>query len=331
MKVKGKRLSGYLQKLKNGLSNPKLLVFTFFLFVSVVFWLINSLSDKYTTEIVYPVRFINNYQRKVLITKLPERLSIRAEAFGYSLLKAKLNAGLKPIIIDFNRCKLKQSSSDTNSYYLITNSALEDIRKQVNSELTIKDVNPDSVFFQFTKRSSRKLPVNLNLMLDYKKPFMRSGEIDISPDSIMVSGPYNQLDSIRFIETIFRKISRIERTQKFTIELKPLEHVSFEHKNVDVTIPVEQFTEFETKIPINVLNKPADIEVKLFPNNVAVTCLVALSDYKRIEKDDFNAVVDYQSIAGNLSNRLNVSIIKLPDYIKRYKFSPKNVEYIIEK
>ncbi len=331
MKIKGKRLSGYLVWLKKGISNPKLLIFVFFLFVSVVFWLINSLSEKYTGKISYPVKFVNISKNKVLLTNLPEQITIHAESFGFSLLKAKLNAGLKPVIIDFNKYYLIQSEDDTNRYLLNTDNILDDIEKQLQMDMKIKDISPDSIFLQYTKRSSKKIPVNLNLMLDYKKPFMREGEIIVQPDSVTISGPYTILDTIRFVETEYMKISSIEDTQQFSLELIPIEHISFSQKSVNITIPVEQFTEFELNVPINVLNKPQGVDVKLFPNTIKIKCLVALSNYKKIDKKDFKVVVDYDSINNNEKNKLEVTNIASPDYIKQYKYSPEHVEYIIEK
>jgi len=59
--------------------------------------------------------------------------------------------------------------------------------------------------------------------------------------------------------------------------------------------------------------------------------MVSLSNYDRLSSHQFRAVVDFEGIEQNLSNRLKVSIDKSPDFVRSVKFHPVNVEFIIEK
>jgi len=332
LKIKANRLSGYLDWIKNGLTNPKLLIFVFFLFVSVVFWLINSLGEKYTAKISYPVKFVNYSANKVLITELPEKISVYGEAIGYTLLKAKLNAGLKPVIIDFNRYNLQQTSYDTNIFFINTRHVVEDVERQLNADIAIRNISPDTICLHYSKKSSKTVPVHLSLMIDYRKPFMRTGKIDIQPDSVFVTGPYRMLDTVTLIETEHKKLMGVDETQKFTVKLKTMKHVNLSANSVNVTIPVEQFTEAQLTVPVDVLNEPEGVEVKLFPNSVKITCMVALSNYKKINENDFDIIVYYDSIDNSIeNNKLEINSLGIPEYIKQYKFSPEHVEYIIEK
>jgi hypothetical protein len=55
-----------------------------------------------------------------------------------------------------------------------------------------------------------------------------------------------------------------------------------------------------------------------------------LSDYDKVVPQLFEAVVDFDDIAKQ-ENKLNIKITGAPDYIQSLRYSPKSVEYIIEK
>ena len=94
-------------------------------------------------------------------------------------------------------------------------------------------------------------------------------------------------------------------------------------------IDVEKFTEKELKIPLQIKNKPADVNLKLFPSEIKVTCLVGLSGFNDITSTGFRAVVDYNNINSS-SSKLAVQIELKPSFIELIRFTPENVEYLIE-
>ena len=55
-----------------------------------------------------------------------------------------------------------------------------------------------------------------------------------------------------------------------------------------------------------------------------------LSDYEKVLPQLFEAIVDYNQTSGQ-ENKLNIVIKYSPEYIKSLLYSPKWVEYIIEK
>ena len=71
--------------------------------------------------------------------------------------------------------------------------------------------------------------------------------------------------------------------------------------------------------------------LRAFPGKVKVSFQVGLSDYETINEHFFRAVVDYSEAGNMLGNKLQVKLEKKPEYIRSVNFTPKTVEYILEK
>jgi len=102
-------------------------------------------------------------------------------------------------------------------------------------------------------------------------------------------------------------------------------------RKVHVTIPVEQFTEAEFRVPVRVVNSPDSVNVRIFPDVVTVRCMVAVSDYKKIKEVPFDAVIDLSDADLNSQVKLPVSLRKIPPFISSLRVNPANVDYLIER
>ena len=96
-----------------------------------------------------------------------------------------------------------------------------------------------------------------------------------------------------------------------------------------LNIPVEKFTEKELEIPVQIKNKPENVNIKFFPSEVKITFMVGLSEFEDINAADFSAVVDYNTVLLKKENP-EVEIEKKPSNIEILRISPDRVEYLIE-
>jgi len=312
--------------------NQKLFIFLFFLIVSSIFWFLNRLSNDYTSDISYPVRYTNFPKDKVLVRNLPSHLSLKVKAHGYTLLKYKIRKKVPPIIINVNSNSFGTIYRNKSSnFYILTRYMKDKISNQLTSEIQIINVSPDTLFFEFADIISKKVAVIPDLEINFEKQFMLKGKIETKPDSIVIIGPHTILDTINYVKTKYQSLSNINQSIKRNITIENIKNVTYEQKRVLVSIPVEQFTESSLKVYIAVINLPDSLVLKTFPGYLTISYLVGLSDYEKVKPYLFKAVVDYNSIGNNMSNKLKVAIVKFPDYIASLKFYPKNVEYIIEK
>ena len=80
--------------------NRRVLIFFFFLFLSVLFWFLTAMNQEYTATISYPVRFYRFPEEKVLVNEMPDRLELTVNATGYTLLRYQWTSRISPILFD---------------------------------------------------------------------------------------------------------------------------------------------------------------------------------------------------------------------------------------
>lgn len=312
--------------------NRNLLIFFFFLLLSIIFWFLTALNKDYNTILSYPVEYIKLPKGKVLTNDLPEQLDLNVQARGFMLIRLKLQSKLSPLLFDVNSFSLNViPGRDPLTLFIITNLVREKIQQQLTSEIRIIGVSPDTLFLQLSDRFTKLTPVQLNLELDFEKQHMQVRDIIITPDSILLSGPKNLVDTIPAVFTIPEKITGIKKNTELELDLQPIDKVEFSVYKVVVNIPVEKFTEESIEVPIQVINMPDSLFLRTFPSIIDITYRVGLSDYNKVSEHMFMAVLDYSTKGSSIGNRLTVELIKVPEYVQVTNFFPKNVEYIIEK
>jgi hypothetical protein len=328
MKIKG--LSGIVGSAKNEFRR-KALLFSFFLFLAVVFWLMNALSKSYSSEIQYPIRYRNFPGDKVLLGEMPGNLTIRVYAHGYTLLRHKLSARYIPINFNVQSFSLNRlESGDSSFYYIETRFARDYISKQLNSEFEILEIKPDTLIFPFTDIISKKVEVRLTSSYKPARQFILKGEPEIIPDSVVVSGPEYLVDTLQGVYTLSQDERWLDADTEVSLPLADIKHITPDAEEVRVKFQVEKFTEKTLKIPIQVVNMPDTIDLRLFPSQVEVSCQVGLSNFEKLQPGMFKTSVDYSGVLQGQS-RLNVALESFPDFVKSPKFNPRTVEYLIVK
>jgi hypothetical protein len=132
-----------------------LFVFAFFLFISFIFWYLNSLGKDLEAEIRYPVRYISIPKGMVLSQELPEKLYLNLMGPGYSIFKLKYSGNRTPAIIDISKVGYRRVKSSSGSgYFLVTSGLVKNLSSQLKTECKILSIKPDTLFFSFEKAVS---------------------------------------------------------------------------------------------------------------------------------------------------------------------------------
>ena len=318
--------------IRNNIYSKNVGVFLIFLLLSSVFWLLNQLEENYVTTVAYPVKYTNPPPKKVFVGELPSRVNLEIEGDGFKLLEYKIGKEIMPIELDINSYALTPNDKQGRlNYYITTNSVKTQISQQLGSSVRILDISPDSLFFAFAESSNRKVPVKPDLSYELGTQLMLKGGMELSPDSITISGPDKIIDTINSVNTKKEEIGVINKDFSFITGIEKIHtRVDYSTKQVRVFIPVERFTEGRLEKAINVKNEPDSIQVRTFPKNVNITYLVGLSNYDKIIPQLFKVSVNYSQVKEG-KKRLDVYVEKAPEYLKSYSYSPESVDYIIEK
>lgn len=328
----GKELNKILGVAKKKLFNRNVAVFTFFLLLSFIFWYINALSKNINGTVNFPVRYTNFPENLALVNELPDKLKLEVQGPGYSILKARISGNKTPLIIDVKNSGLEVSGEESDlEFFIYSYNLRESFIRQIRSDFEINSVIPDSINFVFDKVIIKKVPVKPDIKVNPLRQFMISGDIITDPDSVEISGPKAVIDTIDYVLTKSHEYNQINEEISRNIDLESIRKVGISHKRVEITVPVEQFTEEVIDIPVRILNMPDTADVKLFPNMVSIHFNIALSDYNRIQEIPFEAVVDIKDLDVRKIDRLTVELVNLPTFIQNVRYNPKQVEYIFEK
>ena len=301
-------------------------VFTFFLLLAFVFWYLNSLEKDVEYNIKYPVRYINLPEERILSEDLPSRLDLYLKGPGYSILKLKLSGNRAPVILDVSAINYRRvPGSRTLNYYVVASELIRQTKNQLRAECDITSVKPDTLFFSFDKIISKQVQVIPQVEVTTEKQYFVKGNILIEPDTVKITGPKRILDTIKTVKTRYRKIKGVNETLTRSISLSTSKEYSISVKKVVLTVPVEQFTEAEFKVPVKILNEPDSINIKIFPDIVTVKCLVAVSDYKKINEIPLEVVLDLSKADLNSSDKIPVGFRNIPQFVSSLQgFSGKS-------
>lgn len=324
------RISKIITRERIGLRR-KTLIFLFFLLVAIVIWLMKALEKNYTTEIDYPVRYRNFPSDKTLIGEVPDHLQLTVYAHGYVLLQHKISSRYIPLVISVKSFSLKQMRGADSGFYFIETRLMSDyIDKQLSSKFEILNVQPDTLIFHFADVISRKLPVESKVSYTLDKQLILKSKPVPVPDSVEISGPDYIIDTLKYIETKQRDLGLVSESGTYEINLNSIEHCTLVNDKIGMEFQVEKFTEKSLAVPIQIKDAPDSLKVITFPSNVNITCQVGLSNYEKLQPGMFSATVNYNEIREG-KPRLKVELLRSPEFITALKFSPRSVEYLIEK
>ncbi len=304
------------------------MLFSFFLVVSVLIWTLNALSKNYTTEIKYPISYTNFPEQKVQINKLPESLGLKVNAHGYALLRYKLTNRPVPINFRVSSYTMNRFSGDSSKFFLLTRYAREQIARQLPSELELIELSPDSLVFQFASEVSRLVPVVPAIQFILGKEFTVVGGVQLTPDSVLVTGPDIYIDTLTKLTTESRELGLIEKSYSEKLDIVRYPGFKLEQDEVECIIALEKLTELQMYVPIQIVGLPDSMRMQTFPPRIRVSGIVGLSNYDRVSEESFWAEVDYNEVLEN-KTRIQVNLKQYPDYLLNLDFYPQTVEYLL--
>lgn len=324
-----------LNKAKNkevGVFNRDLLIFIFFLILSSIFWYLNSLSKEIVADVNYPVRYINSPEERVLTSEMPTKLTLSLKGPGYSIFKLKLTGNQAPLIIDLSEVNyIIVPNSKLLDFYIVTAELIPVFKQQLRADFDISSIKPDTLLFVFDKIISKTVPVIPVVDVTTERQYFVNGIISSTPESVEISGPRQIIDTVKAVRTKYYKFSQLNKTSSKNVNLAGSDYFEVNIKRVTITVPVEQFTEATIDLPVRLVNQPDSLEIKIFPDAVSVKYLVGITDFKTINTIPIEAVIDLAESDLSSAKKLPVVIRNIPANISSLRFSPQNVDFIVEK
>jgi YbbR domain-containing protein len=295
------------------------------LLLAALAWVFTMLSDTYPFKVKEIITYKNAPQKRAFHTLQSDTVVATLKGTGWELLFQKTEYANKTIEVDLHTLDTKD--------YVVLSSQLGKINETKDFDLPIDSLSPDTLYFDFTGRTAKKVPVKLVTDLKYQRQFAQSNNAIVDPPFVTISGPEKDIENIRYWETDSLKLDSVDETIRTTLALKPVNEasVSIYPRSVRVRVPVDEFTEKTVEIPVKLVNNHTGYDVKIFPQKVKVTFTTSLRRYPELDEDYFEAAADLNLWKNNGYSALPVKLTRSPSYCKIVKIEPQNIDFIIRK
>lgn len=286
--------------------------------IAVTLWLVVTLNNKtYQSPLSYPVKVTNIPSQVQLRSDLPSEMIVLAEGTGIDLL-LELAAGRRDtILIDF------QKHAQNEFFY--SASHLSTINKALPNSLKALTAQPDTLRLKYENKSFKRVPVVSRVNFDYQDSYRPVKPMEIYPEQVLVIGPEEELDKIRYWPT-----SEIltERTN-LSVPLDTIDPFEVIPKSVRITVEPEPFTEAEQFVKIEIRGSDPNLDLKIEPEGMLIKYLVPINRYEEVDASSFSLVIDIEKV--NLKTPyLLPQIEKQPDFVTVSGFDPAFLKYKIQ-
>lgn len=286
-------------------------------------WLISSLSKPYSYTVKRAITYKNAPQKRAFHSLQADSLNITITGTGWQMLFSKMDDHDTSVIIDL------QSLEKDN--YVVPGLQFKQIPDK-DSPHNVVNIKPDTLYFDFSDRAVKRVPVRLISSLVYQKQFAQSNNAHVNPAYVTLTGPSNRISKITYWNTDTLKANNIDETIRTNIPLQQGEgNMSMYPKSVDVVVPVDEFTEKTLQIPVKLINNYEPYKVKIFPQKVKVTFITSLKRYAETDENFFEAQADLNLWKLKDYNTLPVALTRVPPYCKIVNVDPPNIDFIIRK
>lgn len=307
------------------IERKRFLVLVTCLFLAIGAWLFMALNNKYVYTAKTVLDYKNFPQKKAFHPLQSDTVDLMVEGTGWQLLFARLR--IKPQSISISLEKLN------NRNFVLFSEQLFNVNRQLETSQKIISVKPDTLYFDFSERRIKRVPVKLVSNFDFARQYDISNAIQITPNYVTISGPEQEIQHIKTWNTDTLALDDIQNTtvSRVAMEQVKMKNVNIFPTSVEVKLPVDEFTEKVIEVPLKVINNREYYDVKLYPKKVKVVLMVALSKYAQVDEEFIDAVVDMNEWKVFEHNKLTVKLMRFPDYCKLVQIKPGKVDFIIEK
>ncbi len=306
-------------------SKSKLRVFLLFLSLSFLFWMIIKLSEEYIYDVKFRVEY-TDLPAKLLMQKEPSHeIILSLKTVGFKLLKYRI----KEKKVNFSLANIVKK--DKHNYYTITRTNFKFIQSQFSAETELLNIKPDTLFFEFGKKFSKKVKVISQVELEFRPGYNVIDQLKLIPAEVSISGAEGVLDSISGIKTEKLKISDVSKNIDQKISLIIPENITVKPTEIQIKAEVDKFTQGSFTLPVEVINIPRKVLITTFPKELKVIYTVPFSDYNKVVPESFKVICDYRETKEGELDYLIPKIVDKPAMVSSVRVVPKKIDFLIKK
>lgn len=310
----------------SGAERRRISVFATCLVFAVVAWVFVTMSNSYIFPVKIALDYKNQPLHKAFFALQADTVTALIGGTGWQkLFSGIISAPNRSVSVDLKKLETQN--------FIVLSGQLSQINRKIDKGQQIISFNPDTIYFDFTAHKVKRVPIILESNISYQRQYARTDDVNLKPGFVTISGPAAYINSVTSWKTDSLVVKNASSSIRSMLKLvSPKENnISIYPKSVDVTIPVDEFTEKTLEIPVRVINNSNYSLVTLLPKKVRVTFTVSLNNYPDINPDFFEATADLDAWQKHGSATLPIKLKQQPDYCKIVSIQPASINFIIRK
>jgi len=297
--------------------------FSLFIFLSFTFWASTKLSKQYQLVQSFVVVW-NQVPKGIVLSNTPTQIKMTLKASGveilwYRLFKNKVALSLQALDIASNAKVL----SLEDQYF--------DLQDQLFGGTEVLQITPSLFPVEYSKMEAKKFPIRADIDLVFRPGYLGAEEAQLTPDSVVVMGPKNILDTLTTISTEQFKAMDVHQNINQKIALEQLNGLEFDQGTTQLSWTVLPYSEKTFSIALEVQNLPEGVKVKLFPPEATLRATLPLSLLSTVQPSDFALGVNFNAIEKESTETLEVQLLKQPPAVKKIIWEPQRVNFLIRR
>lgn len=304
--------------------NKQFLIFLFFLALSSVFWIFQTLDETYEEDFQVPLELRNVPSNVVITTDLPENLHILLRDKGSQLLAYRYTRQFKPVVVDYNTY-----SNPSGHVSILGNELQRQIAAQLLPGTQMLGLKPDTLDFYYNFGQFKRVPIRPLGEVRAGRLYSLAKTV-YSEDSVTVYASREQLDTITAAYLQPFNLRNLTDTTHVKSNFVKVKGAKFVPAQIGVTFCIDRLVEKTIQVPVQQVNFPASKQLRTFPATVKVTFQVGMGLYRKITSENFVLVVNYEDLLKNKSTYCHLSLKTIPEGVSHVRISPQDVEYVIE-
>jgi hypothetical protein len=294
----------------------------FSLLSSFFLWFYITLGNQFEDVLNVDLVVINKPVNKILVYPIPKSIPVLCRGSGSTLFGQKLTHDM------YIQIDLDEYPSDTELPVRI-----EMIRHH-DTELKLTPVRIESeqpIKIAYDDLMIKKVPVISDIEFKPKEGYTQVGEVVLTPDSVVLTGPKKEVRTYESIHTksqVFYVLRPIEGMIDLVDSTSNL--VDLSHHHVQFYADIQGIGErLFTEIPVRVINAPSGIKVSSVPSMLSIRLHGGVEVLKKLTRNDIEVTIDYRR--RQQYGRQIPAMIHVPANVSFTDVKPKQFELLIER
>lgn len=300
------------------------LSFLFFLLLAFVFWLMLFFQKGHVeSSYTIPLKYTHVPEDVVFDRPLPEQIEVSVTDDGGEIFLLDLKKR------DSLEIDVEEITKGGNNI-LQGDQYLQMIRSKFSASTTIRGYFPMNISLASSKLQKKNLRVTFDGEIITGRTNLVADSATFIPETVTAYGSQRSLDQLQSAMTQYTVLKNIKATSQFPIKLRPEEGIKFSPNEVEMYIPIKEYTEQMFEIAITASKVPDNLDVKFFPSRANISFSVTLDAYKKISPEDFEIELNYRNFHQNENGRVDLAVTRKPASVTNIRLSPSSVEFLFE-